>query len=335
MSGSEQDWTTLGSALALDGALAPFAAEGALLVWSLDGQKLLHANPAGRALLSRGPASLPAAVQERLRLLGSGLATADTVRLERLRLGTGLSGLVTCASKLIESPAGRALALGITGAELRRIGVSIPAEAPPAANMVPASAQAEVSTESAAAEAPAPAVPGRRANLRFLWASDAEGRFTSASPEFAELAGAETAAALPGRAWSQLLGREILDLDGDLAERLATSNTWSGRAVMWRVAPGEGARIELSGFPLFDKERAPAGFRGFGLVRQSENEPFPEPEAIVEPATPVSETAPVNAASTGEDEAHQSASDADLAVPTTEKAIADATKAPPRRPSPK
>ncbi len=324
MSGSEQDWTTLGSALALDGALAPFAAEGALLVWSLDGQKLLHANPAGRALLSRGPASLPAAVQERLRLLGSGLATADTVRLERLRLGTGLSGLVTCACKLIENPAGRALALGITGAELRRIGVSVPAEAPPTANMVPTSAQAEISTESAAAEAPAPAAPGRRANLRFLWASDAEGRFTSASPEFAELAGAETAAALPGRTWSQLLGCEILDLDGDLAERLATSNTWSGRAVMWRVAPGEGARVELSGFPLFDKERAPAGFRGFGLVRQSENEPFPEPEAIVEPATPIAEAAPVNAASTGEDEAQQSASEANLAVPTTEQAIADA-----------
>lgn len=304
--------------------MAPFAAGGALLLWSLDGQRLLHANPAGRALLSRGPATLPAAVQERLRLLGSGLASSDAVRLERLRLGTGLSGLVTCACKLIESPAGRALALGITGAELRRLGVSIPAEAPAA--MAPASAQTEATTEgTAAAEALPHAAPRRRANLRFLWASDAAGRFTSVSPEFAELAGAEAAAALPGRAWRQLLGRDILDLDGDLTERLATSSTWSGRAVMWRVAPGEGARTELSGFPLFDKERAPAGFRGFGLVRQSENEPFPEPEAVVEPVMPIAETPPAAAASSTEEaEPQQPAPDADLAVPTTEHAIAAA-----------
>ncbi|WP_066468251.1 PAS domain-containing sensor histidine kinase [Bosea sp. WAO] len=325
MSGSEQDWTALGSAVTLDGGMAPFVAGGALLLWSLDGQQLLHANSAGKALLARGPASLPAAVQARLRLLGSGLASPDTLRLERLGLGTGLSGMVTCACKLIESPAGLTLALGITGAELRRIGISIPAEAPPTAAIAPASAQAEATAENAAGEAPAPAVPGRRANLRFLWASDAEGRFTSASPEFAELASAEAAAALPGRTWSQLLGREILDLDGDLAERLATSNTWSGRAVMWRVAPGEGARVELSGFPLFDKERAPAGFRGFGLVRQSENEPFPEPEAIVESATPIAEVAPVDThTSTDEAEPQPLAPDADLAVPTAEPATADA-----------
>jgi PAS domain S-box-containing protein len=303
MSGSEQDWTTLGSALALDGAMAPFAAGGALLLWSLDGQQLLHANPAGRALLSRGPATLPAAVQERLRLLGSGLASNDTVRLERLRFGTGLSGLVTCASKLVETPAGRVLALGITGAELRRLGVSIPAEIPAIAAVAPTSSKAEATTEAApATEAPAPAAPRRRANLRFLWASDAEGRFASASPEFAELAGADAAAALPGRAWSQLLGRDLVDLDGDLSERLATAGTWSGRAVLWRVAPGEGARVELSGFPLFDTARTPAGFRGFGLVRQSENEPFPEPEAIVESATPIAEDAPVSDAGGAEDQ---------------------------------
>ncbi|WP_332683945.1 PAS domain-containing sensor histidine kinase [Bosea sp. (in: a-proteobacteria)] len=280
----------MGSALALDGALAPFAAGGALLLWSLDGRELLHANPAGKALLAHGPATLPTAVHDRLRLLGGGLASTGNLRLERLRLGTGLSGLVTCACKLVESPAGRALALGITGAELRRLGISLPPDIAAAPATSPAAEPDDaVATSAAEAELPATAEPRRRTNLRFLWESDAEGRFASASPEFAELAGTEAAAALPGRAWSQLLGREVVDLDGDLAERLAAPGTWSGRAVLWRVAPGEGARVELSGFPLFDKDRAPAGFRGFGLVRQGENEPFPEPEAVVE-ATQQAET---------------------------------------------
>ncbi len=334
MSESEQDWTALGSALTLDGTLAPFASGGALLLWSLDGQQLLHANPAGKALLTRGPASLPAATQERLRLLGSGLASAQTLRLERLRLGTGLSGMVTCACQLVEGPAGQVLALGITGAELRRLGVSIPPDIATAPIADPTPGQADAVTEDAAATEPAPpSQPRRRTNLRFLWESDAEGRFASASSEFAELAGSEAAAALPGRSWSELLGRDILDLDGDLAGRLATSGTWSGRAVLWRVAPGEGARVELSGFPLFDKERAAAGFRGFGLVRQGENEPFPEPEAAAEPA-PIAEIAAAADAAFPADDgdrvltAEPPAPDADtVAADATEQAGADTDEA--------
>ncbi|MGW9329361.1 ATP-binding protein [Bosea sp. NPDC055594] len=288
MSGSEQDWTTLGSALALDGALAPFAAGGALLLWSVDGQKLLHANPAGKALLAQGPAMLPAGLQDRLRLLGSGLAARQAVRLERLRFGSGLSGLVTCACLLVEGAPGKALALGIAGSELRRIGIDIAALNAAPDTFRPAE-QAVIAGEAAAAEPTSPATGQRRANLRFLWASDAQGRFAAASPEFAELAGPDAAAALPGRRWSELLDRDILDLDGDLAQRLASAATWSGHAVLWRVTTGEGARVELSGFPLFDQARAPAGFRGFGLVRHAENEGFPEREAETTAAAPAAE----------------------------------------------
>lgn len=291
MSESEQDWTALGGALAQDPALASFAGEGALLLWSPDASKLLFANAAGQALLKldRGAAELPAATRERLRLLGGGLASPGNVRLERLRLGPGLSGLLTCACKLVTSAAGPALAVGISGTELRRAGISIPREmaaiavpvipAPimPVAPAQPDSAPApEAPTETASLETVAPPRPSRRANLRFLWQSDANGRIVSASPEFAELAGPDAAAGLPGRDWSGLLASDVADLEGDLAQHLATAGTWSGRAVLWRVAPGEGARVELSGFPLFDTARNPAGFRGFGLVRLSENEPFPE-----------------------------------------------------------
>ncbi len=287
MSESEQDWTALGGALAQDPALASFAGEGALLLWSPDASKLLFANAAGRTLLKldRGAAELPAATRERLRLLGGGLASAGNVRLERLRLGPGLSGLVTCACKLVASAP--ALAVGISAAELRRAGISLPREvAATAVPVIPApvmpavAAQAEATpTPEAPAETASPegaAPPSRRANLRFLWQSDADGRIASVSPEFAELVGPKAAAGLPGRDWSGLLASDIADLEGDLAQRLATAGTWSGRAVLWRVASGEGARVELSGFPLFDQARNPAGFRGFGLVRLSENEPFPE-----------------------------------------------------------
>lgn len=325
MSGSEQDWTTLGSALALDGALAPFAAGGALLLWSVDGQKLLHANPAGKALLAQGPAMLPAGLQDRLRLLGSGLAARQAVRLERLRFGTGLSGLVTCACLLVEGAPGKALALGMAGSELRRLGIDIAALNAAPDTFRPAE-QADIAGEAAAAEPTSPATGQRRANLRFLWASDAQGRFASASPEFAELAGPNAAAALPGRRWSELLDRDILDLDGDLTQHLASAATWSGHAVLWRVATGEGARVELSGFPLFDQARAPAGFRGFGLVRHAENEDFPEREAETTAAAPAAEEAePASGAESATDEASIVATGEDRPASEADVASADSS----------
>ena len=117
----------------------------------------------------------------------------------------------------------------------------------------------------------------------------------------------ETAAsATQGRSWFALLASDVIDLDGDLATRLATSSTWSNCAVLWRVRPGEGARVELSGFPLFDGERNLAGFRGFGLVRSPENVGFPEREATQEdivstaPAVEAPEIEPPEAIATEE-----------------------------------
>jgi PAS domain S-box-containing protein len=287
MSESGQDWNGVAGALAQDPALAGFAGEGALLLWPAGGDAPAFTNAGGRALLAAfgGAAKLPMATRERLRLLAGGLASPTALRLERLRLGASLTGLVTCGCKRVETEAGPALAVGVTASELRRLGITVPKEelrAPVVQAVAPSpAAAADADNQTESAQRP------RRANLRFLWESDLGGTLISLSQDFSELVGREAAGATQGRDWSALLASDVVDLEGDLATRLATSSTWSGRAVLWRVRAGEGARIELSGFPLFDGERNPAGFRGFGLARSPANEAFPEREAPEEEAVSV------------------------------------------------
>lgn len=284
MSESEQDWNGVAGALAQDPALAGFARDGALLLWPTDGDAPAFANAGGRALLDAfgGASKLPGATRERLRLLAGGLASSTALRLERLRLGASLTGLVTCGCKLVGTSSGPALAVGVMASELRRLGITVPKDEPRApAAQVTAPSPATVADADRQAET---AGQSRRANLRFLWESDLDGTLVSLSHDFAGLVGQDAAKATQGRRWPVLLASDVLDLDGDLAERLATSSTWSNRAVLWCVSPGEGARVELSGFPLFDGERNPAGFRGFGLVRSPANEAFPERETPGEEA---------------------------------------------------
>ncbi|HEV2509326.1 ATP-binding protein [Bosea sp. (in: a-proteobacteria)] len=296
MSESGQDWNGATGALAQDPALAGFARDGALLLWPAGGDAPAFANAGGRALLDAfgGAVKLPAATRERLRLLAGGLASPTALRLERLRLGASLTGLVTCGCKRIETGSGPALAIGVTATELRRLGITVPKDEPAAVAAPPPAAppttavMADSATES-------PEQP-RRANLRFLWESGLDGTLVSLSQDFAALVGQKVASATQGRNWSALLASDIVDLEGDLAARLATSSTWSGRAVLWRVSPGEGARVELSGFPLFDGERNPAGFRGFGLARSPVNETFPEREAPEEDVASVAPEADILAA---------------------------------------
>lgn len=306
MSESGQDWDGLAGALAQDPALAGFAGEGALLLWPAGGDAPAFANAGGRALLDAfgGAEKLPTATRERLRLLAGGLASPTALRLERLRLGASLAGLVTCGCKRIETGSGPALAVGVTASELRRLGIAVPKEAPrpPVAQTIAPSPTAAAEADGGAESVERP----RRANLRFLWESDLGGTLISLSQDFAELVGREAAGATQGRTWPALLASDVVDLEGDLATRLATSSTWSGRAVLWRVRAGEGARVELSGFPLFDSERNPAGFRGFGLARSPANEAFPEREApeaeavSIAPETGAAEIERPEAASTEE-----------------------------------
>src|SRR5579871_476070 len=100
--------------------------------------------------------------------------------------------------------------------------------------------------------------------LRFVWQMDAELRFTVASGEFASLMGSATASLL-GRSWPDIAAALGLDPAGQITQALARRETWSGVSMAW-PAGDDGTRVavELSGLPVFDRDRALVGFRGFG-----------------------------------------------------------------------
>ncbi|MGA7489873.1 MAG: histidine kinase dimerization/phospho-acceptor domain-containing protein, partial [Xanthobacteraceae bacterium] len=113
---------------------------------------------------------------------------------------------------------------------------------------------------------PAPAASReRRGPLRFLWQMDDEGRFTLGGDEFIALSGPR-AATLIGRPWSEVAGELGLDPDGQIARAVATRDTWSGLSVSWPFGV-ERIAVELSGLPVFDRDRIFRGYRGFGVCR--------------------------------------------------------------------
>ena len=119
----------------------------------------------------------------------------------------------------------------------------------------------------AAVRASAPTVNPRRHPLRFVWQIDEDERFTINSEEFVALVGPRTTAAL-GLIWPDLALDLDLDADERVARALATHDTWSGLTVAWPVDDyPERLTVELSGLPVFDRERVFHGYRGFGVCR--------------------------------------------------------------------
>jgi PAS domain S-box-containing protein len=128
---------------------------------------------------------------------------------------------------------------------------------------------AATSTEPAPLPPLSPATPTeRRHPLRFVWQMNEGGNFMLSSDEFIALTGARTAAA-NGRPWQDVATELGLDPGGQVARALATHDTWSGLSVLWPVETGsERLTIELSGLPVFDRNRAFRGYRGFGVCRE-------------------------------------------------------------------
>jgi PAS domain S-box-containing protein len=134
--------------------------------------------------------------------------------------------------------------------------------------------------QSAAPEAAAPPPPlpagrqeppaERRHPLRFVWHMDADGRFGVGSDEFIELMGPRTTAAF-GRLWSEVAAELKLDPNNALARAVASHETWSGIVVSWPVDDSsERLPVEMSGLPVFDRDRSFRGYRGFGVCRDIE-----------------------------------------------------------------
>ena len=115
--------------------------------------------------------------------------------------------------------------------------------------------------------APAQTHEERRHPLRFVWQMDAEGRFSLASGEFVEVIGPSVAAAF-GRPWTEVAKELALDPNDEILRAIATRNTWSGITLDWPVeGSNERLPVELSGLPIFDRDRLFRGYRGFGVCR--------------------------------------------------------------------
>jgi signal transduction histidine kinase len=143
-----------------------------------------------------------------------------------------------------------------------------PAE-PVASTRVSADAGAAAKAKVATPTGPS---PERRHPLRFVWDMDADGRFTVASDEFIQLLGSR--AAMLGRPWREIATELKLDPREQVANAVTSRETWSGITVSWPIAPfGSDRRselrlpVELSGLPVFDRDRNFRGYRGFGVCR--------------------------------------------------------------------
>jgi signal transduction histidine kinase len=238
-------------------ALAAFAPDGALL----------HANASAFAVLG-GATTLSA--------LGLGTvatkALADGHASGALRLSQAdFDVTVTRLGKAATS----VLLLGLSPtqaiATASGAAVSTDVEIPPVPEApVPASASAaSVAEPMSAPPTAAQDEPGseRRHPLRFVWQMDAAGRFVVGSDEFIELVGPRAIAAC-GRPWSEIAAELKLDPDDQVGRAIATRETWSGIPVLWPVDDAaERLPVELSGLPVFDRERIFQGYRGFGVCR--------------------------------------------------------------------
>ncbi|UCI29397.1 PAS domain S-box protein [Mesorhizobium sp. B4-1-4] len=142
---------------------------------------------------------------------------------------------------------------------------------------------------SASTATPAARTIGRSAApMRFVWRTDAEGRFSALSPEFADIVG-KPAADVIGRRFRDVAAAFGLDASGEIAGLLERRDTWSGRSVLWPVV-GTDMKIpvDLAALPVYGRSRAFEGFRGFGVARSGDA--VVDPEAIGMALVPNGET---------------------------------------------
>jgi PAS domain S-box-containing protein len=127
-------------------------------------------------------------------------------------------------------------------------------------------AQAHTPAPDVAAIARALLADARRLPLRFTWQMDRNGCFTLGANEFTGLMGPRTTAGF-GRPWSEIAENFALDPERRVMKAFATGATWSGITLNWPVDGGGRLPVELSGLPIFDRDRNFVGYRGFGVCR--------------------------------------------------------------------
>jgi signal transduction histidine kinase/PAS domain-containing protein len=228
--------------------------EGPLAVFAADGG-LLFATDAARARFP-GAVTLSAFgiddIASRARVAGSASGMTDNGSVSVERLGSDAS--VALAALFAAPPLASEAAEGAAAnaASSLHANATHTTAAPP--EPAPKSLQVEPPTE-------------RRHPMRFVWQMDAEGRFVVGSDEFIELMGPGSTAAI-GRLWTEIAAELKLDPDDQVGRAVATRETWSGITLSWPVDDGgERLAVELSGLPVFNRDRDFRGYRGFGVCR--------------------------------------------------------------------
>jgi PAS domain S-box-containing protein len=218
-------------------------------IFSPDGE-LIEAKDAARDRLAHGRdlAALDAAELAREATLnGKALGNCAAGHLALWRLGAGQTFL------LLAVFIGEAPPLPTTPSTPDIFSVPAPPTAPSPATAEPAAVETET--------------PQRQGPLRFVWQMDTSHRFTHGIDDFARLLGPNTAAVLI-RPWSEIAETLKIDQSGQIARALSLHSTWSGIVVDWPTdEAGERLPIEMSGLPVFDRDRQYAGYRGFGICR--------------------------------------------------------------------
>jgi signal transduction histidine kinase len=231
-----------------------------LAFFNTDGT-LIYAAPAIRARLGAAPS---------LSVLGLNASAAKAIENGSVT-GTAQvgDGSVEVLIECLGDAASRVVVVTLPPPPLRETKAEVPAmvSAPDKIETPPVAEAAAAPVSQPVLETEESTVAERRHPLRFVWQMDAEGRFVVGSDEFIELVGPRTMASF-GRKWSEIAAELKLDPDNQIARAISSRETWSGIVISWPVdETSERLPVELSGLPVFDRDRSFRGYRGFGVCR--------------------------------------------------------------------
>ena len=257
--------------------------EDAFALFDLEGH-LVHANATASALI-RSAQTLaeidPAArtAFDKARKEGSSEAPFGAMRIVFRRVGTKAQSAI-----LAIFAAAKDRAEGEGSKQAQKI------EAAPADDESRAVAS---SAEAAREHAPPPQTssqPAPRAPARFVWQTDAIGRFSSVSDDLAAVVGDKNSQ-INGLEWLQAAEQIGIEGTDQVAASILRRDTWSGVVVHWPLAENDWMQVvELAALPVFDRARKFQGYRGFGVFRERMPRPAKAEVKATKPASaPASE----------------------------------------------
>jgi signal transduction histidine kinase len=257
----------LAAQISADPAFTSLEASGAPIVALVGGEpRVVYANATAAAIFGANPDARlflgPEGGEERLTRLMEQLRKSGAPRLERLPLAfDDEARVVTVLCRRITPEGGAPIyvvaALGLRPAPAApdaRNGAEIP--------VVAGSAGQHDETRDLRERL----VARHRAKVaRFLWRTDAAGRFVDVTHVLADVAGRESA---------DILGRNVADVsrafsfEPAFAAALASQKSWSGVEVNWPFEePFCEVPTSLGALPIYDEARRFAGFQGYGVLR--------------------------------------------------------------------